>query len=106
MGKTCLLMAYSGKPFDPVYAPTIFENYITEVDIGTKVVKLSLWDTAGTSSSAPPPPLRSFAVLGSTKLLGRLLLGGGGVLGGGLTATRSRCAGQEEYDRIRIMRYV
>jgi GTPase SAR1 family protein len=43
-------MAYSGKPFDPVYAPTIFENYITEVDIGTKVIKLSLWDTAGTSS--------------------------------------------------------
>lgn len=60
VGKTCLLMAYSGKPFDPVYAPTIFENYITEVDIGTKVIKLSLWDTAG----------------------------------------------QEEYDRIRIMSYV
>jgi len=60
VGKTCLLMAYSGKPFDPAYAPTIFENYVTEVDMGTKMVKLSLWDTAG----------------------------------------------QEEYDRIRIMSYV
>jgi len=61
VGKTCLLMSYSGKPFDPQYAPTIFDNYTTEVDLpagGT--IRLSLWDTAG----------------------------------------------QEEYDRIRIMSYV
>jgi len=60
VGKTCLLAAYSGKPFDLAYVPTIFENYTTEVTIGDKVVRLSLWDTAG----------------------------------------------QEEYDRIRIMSYV
>jgi Ras-related C3 botulinum toxin substrate 1 len=60
VGKTCLLAAYSGKPFDPAYVPTIFENYTTEVTFGDKVIRLSLWDTAG----------------------------------------------QEEYDRIRIMSYV
>eukprot|EP01087_Luapelamoeba_hula_P016356 TRINITY_DN5026_c0_g1_i1.p1 TRINITY_DN5026_c0_g1~~TRINITY_DN5026_c0_g1_i1.p1 ORF type:complete len:204 (+),score=23.89 TRINITY_DN5026_c0_g1_i1:57-668(+) len=61
VGKTCLLMCYSGKPFNPQYAPTIFDNYTTEVDLpeGGSVM-LSLWDTAG----------------------------------------------QEEYDRIRIMSYV
>ena len=27
--------------------PTIFENYISRVSVGSKVVELSLWDTAG-----------------------------------------------------------
>jgi len=61
VGKTCLLMSYSGKPFNPQYVPTVFDNYTTEIDLPSgQSIRLSLWDTAG----------------------------------------------QEEYDRIRVMSYV
>jgi Ras family protein A len=46
-GKTALLMVQSGKPFPEDYIPTIFENYVSRVEVGNKTVELSLWDTAG-----------------------------------------------------------
>ncbi|KAJ3345498.1 GTP-binding protein Rho1 [Entophlyctis luteolus] len=46
-GKTCLLIVYSKKQFPEVYVPTVFENYIAEVNIDGRRVELALWDTAG-----------------------------------------------------------
>ncbi|KAJ3184398.1 aldehyde dehydrogenase 3, member A2 [Gaertneriomyces sp. JEL0708] len=47
VGKTALLMIQSGQPFPEHYIPTVFENYISHVNTGKKIVELSLWDTAG-----------------------------------------------------------
>ena len=46
-GKTSLLMVQSGLPFPEDYQPTIFENYVSRIEVGSKLVELSLWDTAG-----------------------------------------------------------
>lgn len=48
-GKTCLLISYSQGVFPEKYVPTVFENYITQVEHrrSGKGVELALWDTAG-----------------------------------------------------------
>ncbi|RMY42849.1 hypothetical protein D0864_16001, partial [Hortaea werneckii] len=48
-GKTCLLISYSQGYFPERYVPTVFENYITQVEHkkSGKGVELALWDTAG-----------------------------------------------------------
>ncbi|KAI6814624.1 GTP-binding protein, partial [Hortaea werneckii] len=49
-GKTCLLISYSQGYFpEQRYVPTVFENYITQVEHkkSGKGVELALWDTAG-----------------------------------------------------------
>lgn len=48
-GKTCLLISYSQGVFPERYVPTVFENYITQVEhkASGKGVELALWDTAG-----------------------------------------------------------
>ncbi|KAK4574576.1 RHO4 protein [Recurvomyces mirabilis] len=48
-GKTCLLISYSQGYFPEKYVPTVFENYITQVEHkpSGKGVELALWDTAG-----------------------------------------------------------
>ncbi|KAI9205867.1 P-loop containing nucleoside triphosphate hydrolase protein [Polychytrium aggregatum] len=47
IGKSALLMVQSGKDFPEEYVPTIFENFISRIQLGKKLVELSLWDTAG-----------------------------------------------------------
>ena len=37
----------SGQPFPEDYIPTIFENYISRIEVGNKTIDMSLWDTAG-----------------------------------------------------------
>ncbi|EAZ62793.1 predicted protein [Scheffersomyces stipitis CBS 6054] len=46
-GKTCLLIVFSKGTFPEVYVPTVFENYVADVEIDGTVVELALWDTAG-----------------------------------------------------------
>ena len=46
-GKTCLLIVFSKDQFPEVYVPTVFENYVADIEVDGKNVELALWDTAG-----------------------------------------------------------
>ncbi|XP_043357641.1 rho-related GTP-binding protein RhoC-like [Dermochelys coriacea] len=44
-GKTCLLIVFSKDQYPEVYVPTVFENYIADIEVDGKQVELALWDT-------------------------------------------------------------
>eukprot|EP00729_Bicosta_minor_P008444 gene8444-8919_t len=46
-GKTSLLVSFSEKRFPAEYVPTVFENYVADIDHNGGTVELALWDTAG-----------------------------------------------------------
>lgn len=46
-GKTCLLIVFSKDEFPEVYVPTVFENYVADINVDGKQIELALWDTAG-----------------------------------------------------------
>lgn len=41
-GKTCLLIVFSKDQFPEVYVPTVFENYVADIEVDGKQVRLSL----------------------------------------------------------------
>ena len=47
LGKTCLLIVFSKGTFPEDYVPTVFENYVADVEVDGRRVELALWDTAG-----------------------------------------------------------
>ncbi|KAG9097248.1 hypothetical protein FS749_006714 [Ceratobasidium sp. UAMH 11750] len=46
-GKTGLLVTFSTGTFPKEFVPTIFENYVADVEVDGKHVELALWDTSG-----------------------------------------------------------
>eukprot|EP00054_Salpingoeca_dolichothecata_P012290 m.68177 g.68177 ORF g.68177 m.68177 type:complete len:193 (-) comp19872_c0_seq2:22-600(-) len=47
IGKTCLLVVFANGEFPKKYIPTVFDNYVAELECDGKRVDLHLWDTAG-----------------------------------------------------------
>ncbi|KAM6493708.1 P-loop containing nucleoside triphosphate hydrolase protein [Amanita muscaria] len=47
IGKTPLLIVFAKGTFPEVWFPTIFENYVADVEVDGKHVELALWDTSG-----------------------------------------------------------
>lgn len=45
--RLCLLIVFSKDQFPEVYVPTVFENYVADIEVDGKQVELALWDTAG-----------------------------------------------------------
>ncbi|XP_008412038.1 rho-related GTP-binding protein RhoA-C-like [Poecilia reticulata] len=46
-GKTCLLTVFTKDQFPEVYVPTVFENYVADIEVDQTKIQLALWDTAG-----------------------------------------------------------
>ena len=46
-GKTCLLIVFSKDEFPEVYVPTVFENYVADIEVDQRQVRsligLGLW---------------------------------------------------------------
>ena len=58
VGKTSLLISYTQGKFPEDYVPTIFENYITNIEgPNGSIVELALWDTAGQEEYSRLRPL-------------------------------------------------
>lgn len=41
-GKTCLLIVFSKDQFPEVYVPTVFENYVADIEVDSKQVRIIL----------------------------------------------------------------
>ena len=41
-GKTCLLIVFSKDQFPEVYVPTVFENYVADIEVDNKQVSFVL----------------------------------------------------------------
>lgn len=48
-GKTCLLIVFSKDQFPEVYVPTVFENYVADIEVDSKQVQ-----NMNMSMSRPP----------------------------------------------------
>lgn len=42
-GKTCLLIVFSKDQFPEVYVPTVFENYVADIEVDGKQVSKNLY---------------------------------------------------------------
>lgn len=42
-GKTCLLIVFSKDQFPEVYVPTVFENYVADIEVDSKQVRKLLF---------------------------------------------------------------
>ena len=50
-GKTCLLIVFSKDQFPEVYVPTVFENYVADIEVDGKQVRKKIARIELTSSS-------------------------------------------------------
>ena len=39
-GKTCLLIVFSKDEFPEVYVPTVFENYVADIEVDGKFIRI------------------------------------------------------------------
>jgi len=46
-GKTCLLIVFSKDQFPEVYVPTVFENYVADIEVDNKQVTAYGWGMMG-----------------------------------------------------------
>ena len=55
-GKTCLLIVFSKDQFPEVYVPTVFENYVADIEVDgkqvrKKIIRIELTSLSSFSSS-------------------------------------------------------
>ncbi|XP_034622472.1 rho-related GTP-binding protein RhoB isoform X2 [Trachemys scripta elegans] len=53
-GKTCLLIVFSKDEFPEVYVPTVFENYVADIEVDSKQVETSRRSGCPRSSTSAP----------------------------------------------------
>ncbi|KAF3859966.1 hypothetical protein F7725_000221 [Dissostichus mawsoni] len=80
-GKTCLLIVFSKDQFPEVYVPTVFENYVADIEVDGKQIDIFLG----------PAPRSDFPGSNAVVLQVELALWD--------------TAGQEDYDRLRPLSY-
>ncbi|KIL55396.1 hypothetical protein M378DRAFT_49037, partial [Amanita muscaria Koide BX008] len=56
-GKTSLLIVFSKGTFPEIWDPTVFKDYVADVEVDGKYVELALWDTSGNESYDRHRPL-------------------------------------------------
>ncbi|KAH7065862.1 ras family-domain-containing protein [Paraphoma chrysanthemicola] len=47
VGKTCANIVWMKGYFPEVYVPTVFENYVADIEFGSVHIEMAVWDTAG-----------------------------------------------------------
>lgn len=62
-GKTCLLIVFSKDQFPEVYVPTVFENYIADIEVDGKQVKAMYFLFSWLGSLFPQSPVGPVDVL-------------------------------------------
>jgi len=82
-GKTCLLIVFSKDEFPEVYVPTVFENYVADIEVDGKF----LWLAFRTGNSGTFPDIKYL------------------LLGKQVELALWDTAGQEDYDRLRPLSY-
>ncbi|XP_021483154.1 ras-like GTP-binding protein Rho1 isoform X2 [Meriones unguiculatus] len=68
-GKTCLLIVFSKDQFPEVYVPTVFENYVADIEVDGKQVELALNGLQKSSISVPTCPS---SWLGARRIFGMI----------------------------------
>uniref|UniRef100_A0A8C7A7A3 Transforming protein RhoA n=1 Tax=Neovison vison TaxID=452646 RepID=A0A8C7A7A3_NEOVI len=72
-GKTCLLIVFSKDQFPEVYVPTVFENYVADIEVDGK--KYSRKNGSRKSSTFVPTCASSW--LGTRRIFGMMITQGG-----------------------------
>jgi len=85
-GKTCLLIVFSKDQFPEVYVPTVFENYVADIEVDGKQVRV------------PKSSLFLFLFLD-------FLMANGSCMREQVELALWDTAGQEDYDRLRPLSY-
>ena len=57
VGKSCLQISFTKNFFQEFNEPTVFANYVAEVEVEGNPIQLALWDTAGLNDYDPIRPL-------------------------------------------------